>query len=144
MGPMPLLTLFVLRTRILNVWRAKLCAQVQSTTTLAAHGLDIVWTCSTCTQRTMMETHAQICAIPTAIGPMVILGVPTHLIMDVIIQEVTVCQSPQRIAMQHVQLHARKEKCCIQEVKIQWGAQCQITAGHHGVTALPFVTHLPA
>ena len=63
-----------------------------------------------------METHAQICAIPTAIGPMVILGVPTHLIMDVIILEVTVCQSPQRIAMQHVQLLAGKEKYSILEV----------------------------
>ena len=83
-----------------------------------------------------METHAQICAIPTAIGPMVILGVPTHLIMDVIIQEVTVCQSPQRIAMQHVQLHARKEKCCIQEVKIQWDAQCQIIADQTQIIAL--------
>jgi len=83
-----------------------------------------------------METHAQICAIPTAIGPMVILGVPTHLIMDVIILEVTVCQSPQRIAMQHVQLHARKEKCCIQEVKIQWDAQCPIIAVQTQIIAL--------
>ena len=110
------------------MWRAKCCAQVQWTFILAVNLPDIVWTSTTRGQRTMTETHAPIPATSSAIGAQEKSPVPTHLLLDAIIVEVSVCQNQASFAGQRVQLHAKKDTFLFQELQIQWAAKRQVTA----------------
>ena len=110
------------------MWRGKCCAQVQWTFILAANFLDIVWTSTTRGQRTMTETHAPILATSSAIGAQGKSSVPTHLLLDAIIVEVSVYQNQANFAGRHVQLHAKKDTFSFQEKLIQWAAKSQVTA----------------
>ena len=103
------------------MWRAECCAQVQWTFILAVNLPDIVWTSTTRGQRTMTETHAPIPATSSAIGAQEKSPVPTHLLLDAIIVEVSVYQTQANFVGRLVQLHAKKDTFSFQEKLIHNG-----------------------